>query len=154
MSSQSQKQLETFLDTFRDGGYNFVDPQERPSVVIRSGEPTSPDEPNPSERFALHQVVNSKSFTATQGRDWIVSIEFVFAENQEFFTLEEMQKEVGGLIQVVPLIPDQASEWKDFVILVNEEGMLQDLPPNVSSLYFEGHTLFGNVLIIHKSRWV
>ena len=138
LSSQSQKQLETFLDTLRDGGYNYIDPQERPSVVIRTSEP----------------IDNSDSFTATQGNDWIVSIEFVFAENQEFFTLEEMQKEVGGLIQVVPLIPDQASEWKDFVILVNEEGMLEDLPPNVSSLYFEGHTLFGNVLIIHKSRWV
>ena len=64
MSSQSHKQLETFLDTLRDGGYNYIDPQERPSVVIRTSEP----------------IDNSDSFTATQGRDWIVSIEFVFAE--------------------------------------------------------------------------
>ena len=72
------------------------------------------------------------------------------------FDFQELQRFVGGLIQVVPVVNDQYDDWRDFVILVNEEGILLNLPISPVSRggnYFKGHTLFGDVLIVHESNW-
>ena len=72
------------------------------------------------------------------------------------FDFQELQRFVGGLIQVVPVVNDQYDDWRDFVILVNEEGILLNLPTSPVSRggnYFKGHTLFGDVLIVHESNW-
>lgn len=72
------------------------------------------------------------------------------------FDFQELQRFVGGLIQVVPVVNDQYDDWRDFVILVNEEGILLNLPMSPVSRggnYFKGHTLFGDVLIVHESNW-
>ena len=72
------------------------------------------------------------------------------------FDFQELQRFVGGLIQVVPVVNDQYVDWRDFVILVNEEGILLNLPMSPVSRggnYFKGHTLFGDVLIVHESNW-
>ena len=72
------------------------------------------------------------------------------------FDYKELQRFVGGLIQVVPVVNDQYDDWRDFVILVNEEGILLNLPMSPVSRggnYFKGHTLFGDVLIVHESSW-
>ena len=61
------------------------------------------------------------------------------------FDFQELQRFVGGLIQVVPVVNDQYDDWRDFVILVNEEGILLNLPMSPVSRggnYFKGHTLF------------
>ena len=72
------------------------------------------------------------------------------------FDYTELQRHVKGLIEVVPVVNDQYHDWKDFVILVNEEGIQLNLPMSPVSRrgnYFKGHTLFGNVLIVHESNW-
>lgn len=55
-------------------------------------------------------------------------------------TLESLQHEVGGYIEAVYLSPSA-------VIIVNEEGKLQHLPPNRR---FYNDILVGNILIIGK----
>ena len=102
----------------------------------------------------LRVTTNSLLITADDPpQTWAMFLKIIKPENRKKFTLKELQDYVGGYIQVVPLIQP---EWKDFVVLVNEEGMLLNLPLNPLSYigsFFLGHKLFGNVLIIHKSNW-
>ena len=105
----------------------------------------------------IRSTTNSLIITADDPpQTWNMFLRIIEPENRKKFTLKELQDYVGGYIQVVPLIDSQAEEWKDFVVLVNEEGMLLNLPLNPLSYpinFFLGHKLFGNVLIIHKSNW-
>ena len=83
-------------------------------------------------------------------------VQIIEPENGKAFDYKELQGYLGGLIQIVPLLFTQAEEWKNHVVLVNEEGINLDLPMNILSRlgnYFNGHTLFGNVLIVHRSNW-
>ena len=83
-------------------------------------------------------------------------LQIIEPENGKAFDYKELQGYLGGLIQIVPLLPPQAEEWKNHVVLVNEEGINLDLPMNILSRignYFNGHTLFGNILIVHRSNW-
>lgn len=104
----------------------------------------------------LRVTTNSLIITADVhiSETWAKFLKIIKPEGMaQRFSLKELQDYVGGYIQVVPLIQP---EWKDFVVLVNEEGMLLDLPLNPLSYitnFFLGHKLFGNVLIIHKSNW-
>lgn len=59
--------------------------------------------------------------------------QIMFIEN----TLEEKQKLVGGLIEVVP--------YEDVLIICNEEGKLLNMPPN---LVFEYDYIAGNCFVI------
>ena len=93
---------------------------------------------------------NGKAF------DYDLIIYFILTFNGKSFDYKELQGYLGGLIQIVPLLPTQAEEWKNHVVLVNEEGINLDLPMNILSRignYFNGHTLFGNILIVHRSNW-
>ena len=106
----------------------------------------------------LRVTTNSLLITADDPpQTWAKFLKIIEPEGMaQRFSLKELQDYVGGYIQVVPLIDSQAEEWKDFVVLVNEEGMLLNLPLNPVSYplnFFLGHKLFGNVLIIHKSNW-
>ncbi len=103
----------------------------------------------------LRVTTNSLIITADDPpQTWANFLKIIEPEGMaQRFSLKELQDYVGGYIQVVPLIQP---EWKDFIVLVNEEGMLLDLPLNPLSYitnFFLGHKLFGNVLIIHKSNW-
>tara|TARA_R100001082_G_scaffold40304_2_gene21274 strand:- start:6375 stop:6749 length:375 start_codon:yes stop_codon:yes gene_type:complete len=83
-------------------------------------------------------------------------VQIIEPENGKAFDYKELQGYLGGLIQIVPLLFTQAEEWKNHVVLVNEEGINLNLPMNILSRlgnYFNGHTLFGNVLIVHRSNW-
>ena len=103
----------------------------------------------------LRVTTNSLIITADDPpQTWANFLKIIEPEGMaQRFSLKELQDYVGGYIQVVPLIQP---EWKDFIVLVNEEGMLLDLPLNPLSYitkFFLGHKLFGNILIIHKSNW-
>jgi len=101
-------------------------------------------------------IIDGLNIADDQPQTWDMFLRIIKPENDKKFSLKELQDYVGGYIQVVPLIDSQAEEWKDFVVLVNEEGMLLNLPLNPLSYigsFFLGHKLFGNVLIIHKSNW-
>ena len=106
----------------------------------------------------IRSTTNSLIITADDPpQTWNMFLRIIEPEGMaQRFSLKELQDYVGGYIQVVPLIDSQVEEWKDFVVLVNEEGMLLNLPLNPLSYptnFFLGHKLFGNVLIIHKSNW-
>ena len=62
-------------------------------------------------------------------------------------TLIQWQEAVGGMVQPV--------YHNDYVLLVNEEGILLNLPPNeVATAFVMGrHFLFGNALMFTRSEW-
>jgi len=75
------------------------------------------------------------------------------------FTLEELQKIVGGLIEIVEL-PDGTRVTlhlslclvllAGMVMVVNEEGSLLDLPVNEAASKLCGRRLVGDVLYCHE----
>lgn len=107
-------------------------------------------------------VAEALDYIKTTRDSWIIrnrekiQIAKVAPRLETKFDYKELQRFVGGLIQVVPVVNDQYDDWRDFVILVNEEGILLNLPMSPVSRggnYFKGHTLFGDVLIVHELNW-
>ncbi len=71
----------------------------------------------------------------------------VFEDNQP--TLQEAQKIVGGLVEMVhsPSEPD----WQ---ILVNEEGLLRDLPFNKEATELCGTGIVGPAIVLKgDAKW-
>jgi len=62
----------------------------------------------------------------------------------EGFTFQDAQKVVGGLVEVVRL----PVEGEDEVMLVNEEGLLQGLPLNLTASMMSGGPIVGNVVVL------
>ncbi len=56
------------------------------------------------------------------------SVEEIKPDNGRYFKLEEMQKYVGGLIEIIPL---DGEGLEDKLLVVNEEGKLINLPFNL-----------------------
>ncbi len=77
----------------------------------------------------------------------------VTPENQPYFTLEEMQGYVGGLIQLINISGNR-------LMICNEEGKIEGLPLNRYASYlamkngvlFEGDYIAGNILICHNDE--
>jgi hypothetical protein len=72
--------------------------------------------------------------------------------NGKDFTLEELQQQVGGYIQVLPM----KVKRRKAIMIMNEEGMLHNLPKNAiaSSFWGErGHTIVGTVVVC-PSKWL
>jgi len=65
--------------------------------------------------------------------------------NGSDFSLEELQKVVGGYIEIVYL-----SEGR--LMVVNEEGWLNNLPYNPSASEIYGHPIVGDVLICERKQ--
>lgn len=57
-------------------------------------------------------------------------------------TLEALQTIVGGNIETVPLVPDRA------VMIVNEEGLLLGLEPNLMATFAAGTDIVGRAIIV------
>ena len=74
------------------------------------------------------------------------TVEDVEPQNGEDFKLEELQAYVGGLIEIVYLNDE-------LIMVLNEEGMLHNLPVNpLATAIFQEHTgradyILGNVLV-------
>ena len=62
----------------------------------------------------------------------------------KYLKLEEMQKAVEGLIEFVYI------GNKKYAIIVNEEGLVYNLKPNVFARLNWGKILVGNILIVPK----
>lgn len=56
-------------------------------------------------------------------------------------TLEEMQKFVGGLIELVPLLSGDQ-------LIVNEEGLIHQLPYNESASLLAGQVIVGDAMVL------
>jgi hypothetical protein len=63
------------------------------------------------------------------------------------FSLKELQKFVGGYIEMFPL----QNEWK---LYCNENGKLASLPPNFVATELFGYPLVGNVIFVKKTKEV
>jgi hypothetical protein len=60
-------------------------------------------------------------------------------------TLESLQKGVGGYIEII--------YTKISVIIVNEEGLIHELPFNELGTNFAGQPIVGNVIVCTKDEW-
>ena len=63
------------------------------------------------------------------------------------YTLKELQKMVGGFIEVV-------CEDENHIILANEDGLSKKLPYNEFASYLYGKHLVGNVAVINRKLFV
>ena len=66
------------------------------------------------------------------------NIELIAIDNK----LEELQEQVEGYIECVTLIPGK------LVMIVNEEGLIQQLPYNMSASIIARRNIVGNALIV------
>ena len=64
--------------------------------------------------------------------------------------LHDFQRHVGGPIEPVTLIDDAGNPYKNIIMLVNEEGLLQNLSWNPVASRLSNKVIVGNVLIIPK----
>ena len=102
-----------------------------------------PDSNKPSkEQTHLPALLYTTEFSVTR----------IKPANGRYFTLEEMQRTVGGLIQIVPL---EREGLEDRLLVVHEEGKLISLPLNVVATFewmrYYGETDFisGDCIICH-----
>jgi len=66
-------------------------------------------------------------------------------------TLEEAQKLVGGYVTFLPLPPEMHDRMQ---VLVDEEGLLKDLPVNEEASNKFGQEIFGPVVVLEgDARW-
>jgi hypothetical protein len=66
----------------------------------------------------------------------------VLEPKDKYFTLDELQKAVEGYIEIAPVRID------DCLVVVNEEGVLRRLPPNLTGYNIFGWKFMGNILIV------
>lgn len=72
----------------------------------------------------------------------------VTPENGEYFTLEELQKFVGGYIELVNI----KQVFTDDVMVVNEEGRLLKLPYNTEASVYALQYIVGDVIICKRKE--
>jgi hypothetical protein len=70
-------------------------------------------------------------------------------ECRQFDTLElePLQKAVGGYIEIMTS-PDEA--W---VMIMNDEGRMMQLPPNFKASDIAGRMIVGDVIVCDASEW-
>ena len=61
-------------------------------------------------------------------------------QNGADFALDELQQHVGGYIEIVRIS-------KDMIMVVNEEGLLEQLEPNLFASAIVGYMIVGNVVV-------
>ena len=73
--------------------------------------------------------------------------EKLLPSNGKTFTLEEMQKAVGGYIEFAPHSMSEDPTISRMHIVVDEEGILKNKPFNVQASRVVGYPLCGDVLL-------
>lgn len=69
------------------------------------------------------------------------------ASHVEIDGLKDMQRMVGGLIEVV------ANPEDDFEVIINEEGLLMNLELNTLASVLTGSRLVGPAILVGKTDW-
>lgn len=64
---------------------------------------------------------------------------------KDTFTMKELQSIVGGYFEFVPLADG-------LLMVVNEEGLLKELPQNRQASAIAMQTIVGDVIIVHESE--
>ncbi len=66
--------------------------------------------------------------------------------NGKAYSLEECQGYVGGYIEVVGLHTPTA--WRNYILLVDEDGLSKGLKPNYAATTMAGHVIVGDAMLI------
>ena len=66
-------------------------------------------------------------------------------KDKKNFSLKELQKFVGGLIELIPLT-------EDTIMVVNEEGTINGMPLNSRVSGAFGYPIFGDVLVCNTNQ--
>ena len=71
----------------------------------------------------------------------------IYNKKEDQPTLQDAQKFVGGLVEMIYLTNDRQ-------MLVNEEGIMHNLPINSSASFVAGNVILGPALILEgDARW-
>ena len=69
------------------------------------------------------------------------------------YTLDKLQKAVGGYIELVPVLPSWDGTGES-VVVVDEEGLLKaDLKPNYRASMITGQQIVGNAILMRR-EWL
>ena len=68
------------------------------------------------------------------------------------YSLEELQKAVLGLIEIVDVPRDGPKEWQGYAIVVNEEGLLKGFAVNKVASEIAMQTLVGRAVLCKRER--
>jgi hypothetical protein len=74
-------------------------------------------------------------------------VESIKPANGVSFTLEELQRLVGGYIELVPDVPSSRFHRNHWLAYCNEEGLLHRLPPNPVASWLLAVPLVGDVVL-------
>ena len=71
-------------------------------------------------------------------------------------SLKHMQEYVEGYVEAIWHVPDPINNKYNnrFVMIVNEEGTLQKLPPNPNAIARLGRLIVGNVILMDRKLFV
>lgn len=70
-------------------------------------------------------------------------------------SLKHMQEYVEGYVEAIWHVPDPSGAFNGkFVMIVNEEGTLQKLPPNPNAIARLGRLIVGNVILMDRKLFV
>ena len=75
----------------------------------------------------------------------IIKSDGTHIENYNHSGLKAKQDAVGGYIE-----PVYTQKW---VVLVNEEGLLKNLPPNIEVSQMVGTPIVGDALVLTHAEW-
>lgn len=79
-------------------------------------------------------------------------IQIIYPADGETFTLEELQKAVGGYIEIAPHCLGEAPSLAKRIIIVDEEGRIKKKPLNNTASVFCNQLLFGDVLFCKSNE--
>ena len=71
--------------------------------------------------------------------------------NGEWFTLNELQDHVGGMVENMPV--HEARKEKGIGYLCNENGLAERLQPNQFMTMFLGYVCVGDILELKDEEW-
>ena len=82
----------------------------------------------------------------------------VSPKNGDKFSLKELQEFVGGQIQIVTNYSRLFNlgimgSTKNDIMLCNEEGLIHDLPINITSSVMSQDNIVGNIILFNSSEW-
>jgi len=69
----------------------------------------------------------------------------VSPKNGNDYQLDELQNYVGGLIEIIHL-------GDNYIMVVNEEGLLNNLPLNINASVLSGMNIVGNVILCNENE--
>lgn len=95
----------------------------------------------------MKNKIYTVNLTCTKG-----TVTRIISEESESPTLEEAQEFIGGYVEMAPILG--AKSLDPVQLLVNDEGLLRDLPLNPNASLTAGYDIYGNAIVLKgKALW-